>query len=220
MTFPRNDGAAQRVSRGGQLTWTERRGPHGAHPDGRSAGRAGRAGGGLRHGRGDLVQRQVRLHRRVHCDRSRSHGRARPRRQRCWTIRPNSACSLTTPNAYQGSGRDIPAGTTYARFSLFDDFVDGDDDLDLCVFNSAGTPGLRAAAVRRRTRMPTSSIRRRATTRSSWQGSQTDGPDAKFTLFKWLLGSAAAGNMTVSAPATAATGETGTRTCRGRRYRR
>ena len=31
----------------------------------------------------------------------------------------------------------IPAGTTYARFSLFDDFTDGNDDLDMCVFNSA-----------------------------------------------------------------------------------
>ena len=42
------------------------------------------------------------------------------------------------------------------------------------------------------------------------QGWQTDGPDAQFTLFKWLLGSTAAGNMTVTAPAAATTGGTGT----------
>ena len=50
----------------------------------------------------------------------------------------DSACSLTTPNA-DNEPVTIPAGTTYARFSLFDDFTDGNDDLDLCVFNSAGT---------------------------------------------------------------------------------
>ena len=33
----------------------------------------------------------------------------------------------------------IPAGTRLARFSLFDDFTDGADDLDLYVHNSAGT---------------------------------------------------------------------------------
>jgi spore maturation protein SpmB len=42
------------------------------------------------------------------------------------------------------------------------------------------------------------------------QGWGTDGPDAQFTLFKWLLGSVAAGNMTVTAPTSATTGGTGT----------
>ena len=41
-------------------------------------------------------------------------------------------------------------------------------------------------------------------------GFATDGPDSNFTLFTWVLGSTAAGNMTVSAPATAVVGETGT----------
>ena len=39
---------------------------------------------------------------------------------------------------------------------------------------------------------------------------ETGGPSATFTLFKWVLGSTAAGNMTVNAPATAVTGATGT----------
>ena len=34
--------------------------------------------------------------------------------------------------------------------------------------------------------------------------------DAQYTLFHWLLGSAAAGNMTVAAPTAATTGATGT----------
>ena len=42
------------------------------------------------------------------------------------------------------------------------------------------------------------------------QGWGTDGPDAQYTLFRWLLGSTAAGNMTVTAPTTATTGGTGT----------
>jgi hypothetical protein len=37
-------------------------------------------------------------------------------------------------------------------------------------------------------------------------GFATDGPDANFTLFSWVLGSAAAGNMTVTAPAAATLG--------------
>jgi hypothetical protein len=40
------------------------------------------------------------------------------------------------------------------------------------------------------------------------QGWGTDGPDAVFTLFHWLLGSTAAGNMTVTAPAAATLGQT------------
>jgi hypothetical protein len=40
----------------------------------------------------------------------------------------------------------------------------------------------------------------------------TDGPDANFTLFQWLLGSASAGNMTVTAPASAVIDGTGTTT--------
>jgi hypothetical protein len=33
---------------------------------------------------------------------------------------------------------NVPAGTTYARFALFDDATDGNDDLDLYVFNPSG----------------------------------------------------------------------------------
>jgi hypothetical protein len=41
-------------------------------------------------------------------------------------------------------------------------------------------------------------------------GFATDGPDSNFTLFTWVLGTAAAGNMTVTAPASATLGATGT----------
>jgi len=120
----------------------------------------------------------------------------------------NGACSLTTPNAYKEVVA-IAAGTTYARFSLFDDFTDGNDDLDMCVFNSAnalvGGSGSGTSAEEVNLVNPAADNYTVVV-----QGWQTDGPDAQFTLFKWLLGSAAAGNMTVTAPTSATTGGTGT----------
>ena len=41
-------------------------------------------------------------------------------------------------------------------------------------------------------------------------GFATEGPDSNFTLFTWVLGSTAAGNMTVSAPASVVLGATDT----------
>jgi hypothetical protein len=49
-----------------------------------------------------------------------------------------------------------------------------------------------------------------ATYRVWVHGFATDGPDSHFTLFDWVLGSAAAGNMTVLAPASATLGTSGT----------
>ena len=120
----------------------------------------------------------------------------------------NGACSLTTPNAYKEVVA-VAAGTTYARFSLFDDFTDGNDDLDMCVFDSAnalvGTSGSGTSAEEVNLVNPAAGNYTVVV-----QGWQTDGPDAQFTLFKWLLDSTAAGNMTVTAPAAATTGGTGT----------
>jgi subtilisin family serine protease len=105
----------------------------------------------------------------------------------------------------------VPAGTTYARFSLFNDFTDGNDDLDLYVYRLPGTPGTLVGASGGGTSAeevnlvnPTA-----ATYRVYVHGFATDGPDANFTLFTWVLGSADAGNMTVMAPASATTGATG-----------
>ena len=118
----------------------------------------------------------------------------------------DSTCSLSSPNA-QKHNVAIPAGTTYARFSLFDAFTDGDDDLDLCVFNAAnalvGSSGSGTSAEEVNLLNPTAGAYTVVV-----QGWGTDGPDAKYTLFHWLLGSTAAGNMTVAAPASATLGAT------------
>jgi subtilisin family serine protease len=99
----------------------------------------------------------------------------------------------------------IAAGTRLARFSLFDDFTDGADDLDLYVHNSAGTlvgaSGSSTSAEEINLTNPAA-----GTYKVSVHGWQTDGPDANYTLFHWLLGAADAGNMRPPAPATVTIG--------------
>ena len=102
----------------------------------------------------------------------------------------------------------VPAGSSYARFSLFDDFTDGNDDLDLYIFTGAGafvgSSGSGTSAEEVNVVNPTST-----TYLAVVHGWQTDGPDANYTLFTWALGTTSAGNMTVSAPASATLGATG-----------
>jgi subtilisin family serine protease len=114
-------------------------------------------------------------------------------------------------NSFSQSGQGItkhdfviPAGTTYARVSLFDEFTDGNDDLDLYVYNPANMPvgssGGGTAAEEVNLVSPAA-----GTYTVYVHGWQTDGPDANYTLFTWALGSVAAGNATVT-PASAPAG--------------
>ena len=106
----------------------------------------------------------------------------------------------------------VPAGSTYARFSLFNEFTDGADDIDLYVYNGAtrvGSSGGGTAA--EEVNLVFSTPTPAAVTYTVWvHGFATDGPDAHFTLFTWGLGTTTAGNMTVTAPTTATLGATGT----------
>ena len=121
----------------------------------------------------------------------------------------DGACSLSTPNAVL-TPVVVPAGTTYARFSLFDAdvAVPGSTDLDLCVFNSAeklvGLSGSGTSAEEVNLLDPPAD-----TYTVVVQGWGVDGT-SPFKLHTWLLGTADAGNMTVSAPASATVGGTGT----------
>jgi len=102
----------------------------------------------------------------------------------------------------------VPAGTTYVRFSLFNEFTDGSDDLDLYVFRGATLVGASGGGT---SEEEVNLLNPAADTYRVWvHGFATDGPDSNFTLFTWVLGSADAGNMTVSAPASAVLGTTGT----------
>jgi hypothetical protein len=108
----------------------------------------------------------------------------------------------------------VPAGTTHARFSLFDEFVSGPDDLDLYVYRCSdascttttrvGSSGGGTAAEEVNLLNPTA-----ATYRVWVHGFAVNPSPANFTLFTWVLGSTAAGNMTVNAPTSATTGATG-----------
>lgn len=103
---------------------------------------------------------------------------------------------------------EIPAGTTYARMSLFDEFTDGDDDLDLYVYNPGGN--LIAISGSGTSNEEVNLVNPPPGTYSVYvHGFATEGPDANYTLFSWALGSADEGNMSVTAPVAATTGGTG-----------
>jgi hypothetical protein len=100
----------------------------------------------------------------------------------------------------------IPAGTTHARFSLFDANVAPASDLDLYVYRGTtlvGASGGGTSAEEVNLLNPVAGAYKVYV-----HGFAVNGT-ANFTLFNWLLGSAAAGNMSVTAPATATTGATG-----------
>ncbi len=102
----------------------------------------------------------------------------------------------------------VPAGSSYARFSLFDNEVSQASDLDLEVYLNGtlvGSSGGATAAEEVNLRNPVA-----GTYTVRVVGYAIPVGSASFTLFSWVLGTASAGNMTVTAPATAVTGQTGT----------
>jgi len=102
---------------------------------------------------------------------------------------------------------NVPAGTTYARFSLFDDFTDGNDDLDLYVFDSTGAQvaGSGSGTSEEEANLPNPAPGDYFVVVHGWQ---TDGPDANYTLFSYLVDGSDAGNMAIVAPAAAMLGTT------------
>jgi hypothetical protein len=124
---------------------------------------------------------------------------------------PTNNFDTSAPNANQGiqvHTVEVPAGTTLARFQLFDEFTDGEDDLDLYVYR-VGTGGALTlvgqsaggtAAERVDLNAPAA-----GTYRAYVHGWQTDGTSAAYTLFDWLVPGTAAGNMTVTSSTSTAT---------------
>ncbi|NNC39193.1 MAG: S8 family peptidase [Acidimicrobiia bacterium] len=102
---------------------------------------------------------------------------------------------------------EVPVGSAYAQFSLFDDYTDGNDDLDLYVWSPSGFfggSGSGTSAEQVSGVFPEPGFYEVAV-----HGWQTDGPDSNYTLFSWAFGPDA-GNMTVTAPAAAVLGTTET----------
>lgn len=118
----------------------------------------------------------------------------------------DGACALDSPNA-KLIPVVVPAGTTYARFALFDADVTPGADIDLCVFRGTtlvGSSGSGTSAEEVNLLNPAAD-----TYTVVVQGWGVVG-SSPFKLHSWLLGSADAGNMVVTAPAAAVTAAVGT----------
>ena len=100
----------------------------------------------------------------------------------------------------------IAAGTSYARFSLFDANVTPPSDLDLYVTNSANA--IVGASGSGTSNEQVNLLNPAAGDYTVWVHGFGVTGTANFTLFRWLLGTTAAGNMAVSAPASATQGVT------------
>ncbi len=106
---------------------------------------------------------------------------------------------------------DIPAGTPVARIGLSNDFVDGDDDLDLYVFdgegNFVGQSGGGSSDEEVNLVTPAA-----GTYTVVVHGFDTDGPDSNYTLFAWVVpATAGGGSLSItSAPTEATIAGTGT----------
>jgi hypothetical protein len=103
----------------------------------------------------------------------------------------------------------VPAGTTYARFSLFDADVLAGSDIDLYVYRGSTLVGSSGGGTANE---EVNLVNPLAATYTVYvHGWQTfGGAPSPFKLHTWLLDSSAAGNMTVSASASAVLGSTGT----------
>ena len=126
---------------------------------------------------------------------------------------PNNSFDTTPANLTTQAGVSfhditVPAGTRYVRFALFDDFTDGNDDLDLVIYRQSGTSYVLVGSTGGATSNEVFSIINptAAVYRVFIHGFETDGPDANYTLFHWIVPEAAAGNLTVSAPSTVTEG--------------
>jgi hypothetical protein len=106
----------------------------------------------------------------------------------------------------------IPAGTTYARFAIFDADVNAGADIDMFVYQGStlvgsSTTGTSTEEVNFTFSNPSANPIVLTVYVHGW-GTVTG--STPFKLHEWYVGTADAGNMTVTAPASATLGSTGT----------
>lgn len=102
----------------------------------------------------------------------------------------------------------VPADTTYARFSLFNGDVAPGSDIDMYVYRGTTLVGASGGGS---SDEEVSLVNPAAATYTVYlHGWGLPSGTSPYKLHTWLLGTASAGNMTVTAPATATTGGTGT----------
>jgi subtilisin family serine protease len=124
---------------------------------------------------------------------------------------PTNNFDTDAPDSNQGiqvHSFQVPAGTTLARFQLFDEFTDGNDDIDLYLYRVGDKGALElvgfsaGATSAERIDLPSPAA---GTYKLYAHGWQTDGTNAVYTLFSWLVPSTAAGNMQVTSSTSSAT---------------
>jgi hypothetical protein len=125
---------------------------------------------------------------------------------------PDQTFDLNDPAGTVAIPVTIPVGTTYARFALFDEDVTPDSDIDLYVYqgtNLVGSSGGGTAAeeVNIPFAAPTASPINLVVYVHGWGLPAGSSP---FVLNSFYVGASAAGNMSVSAPASATLGASGT----------
>jgi hypothetical protein len=102
---------------------------------------------------------------------------------------------------------NVPAGSTYARFSLFNADVAAGSDIDVYVYRNGVLVGASTnGGSDEEVNLVNPADGAYTVYLHGWGLPSGSSP---FSLNTWLLGSTAAGNMTVSAPANATTGATG-----------
>jgi subtilisin family serine protease len=122
---------------------------------------------------------------------------------------PDQTFNPADPTGTVAVSVNVPAGSTYARFSLFDADVAAGADMDLYVYNSAGT--LVGSSAGGTSAEEVNLVNPTAGTYTVFvHGWGLPAGASPFKLHAWVLGTADAGNMTVTAPASAVTGATGT----------
>jgi len=131
-----------------------------------------------------------------------------------FTASPRGLIPATTATGSVATGGTVdftvvvPAGMSYARFSLFDSEVSQAADLDMEVYLDGVLVGASGSAT---TAEEVNFVNPAAGTYTvRVVGYAVPSGAATFKLFSWVLGTSDAGNMTVTAPATAAIGQVGT----------
>lgn len=125
---------------------------------------------------------------------------------------PDQTFDPADPTGTRSFDVTIPAGSTYARFSLFDSDVAAGSDLDLYVYQGStlvgsSASGTSAEEVNFTFATPTAAP---ITLKVYVHGWGVPAGTTAFKLHQWSLGTAAAGNLAISAPGTATLGGTGT----------
>ncbi len=124
---------------------------------------------------------------------------------------PTNEFNASAPDANQGIQVHefaVPSGTPLLRVQLFDEFTDGNDDIDLFLYRvGAGGVLTLVGASFTSTSAELIDVAKpgAGTYRLYAHGFETDGADAVYTLFRWLVPGTATGNMTATSSTATAT---------------